>query len=338
VRQLIGRLLVPAGLVALVGGPAFGLFAGARLVKLPVDVSARQVSEGRGMYLDPERDFRVVGPVGLRSIHEVRGDPEAGSSSVAVWNAVDRTFDLDHDRLLPMTSTRYVLDRRSAAGVTCCGVKEQWDGSLLQTFPIGTERVTYRWWDGTAERVVEAKFDAESVVDDLKVYRFTVTVPPLIIDRLDLPREAVGEEGSGPIRLNWWYRSDTELLVEPATGVIVEGSQVAYQWLSDPAGRLKRTVAVTDLTDTPDTVARNVSMAEGYRRALDAVRLWPVLLGPLVAMGLFAAAAARPHRVGAAERRVRRAPVSATRPARQPIPAPGLTPQHALAAPARRPA
>jgi hypothetical protein len=162
-------------------------------------------------------------------------------------------------------------------------------------------------------------------------------VPPLIIDRLDLPREAVGETGSGLIRLNWWYRSDTDLLVEPATGMIVEGSQEAHQWLADAAGQPRRTVAVTNLADTPATVARNIKMAEGYRRALDALRLWPVLLGPLVAMGLFAAAAARPHGEAASRRRARHAPAPAPT-VRRTTAAPRLAPQQALATRSRRPA
>lgn len=336
-RKLIGRLLVPAGLMALVGGPLFGLFAGARLVKLPVGVSARQVSEGRGMYLDPDRGFREVGPVALRNIHEVEGDEASSSSSVVVWNAVDRTFDLDHDRRLDMSTSRYVLDRRSAEGVDCCGADQKRAGALAQTFPVGTKAVTYTWWDGTAARGFPAVFDGETMVDDLTVYRFKVTVPPLIIDRLDLPREAVGETGSGLIRLNWWYRSDTDLLVEPSTGMIVEGSQEAHQWLADAAGQPRRTVAVTNLADTPATVARNIEMTEGYRRALDALRLWPVLLGPLVAMGLFAAAAARPHGEAASRRRARPAPARAPT-VRRTAAAPRLVPQQALATRSRRPA
>ncbi len=290
------------------------------------------------MYLDPDRGFRVVGPVALRNIHEVKGDPSSSSSSVVVWNAVDRTVDLDHHRRLDMATSRYALDRRSATGVNCCGADQNRAGSLAQTFPIGTRAATYTWWDGTAGRGFPAKFAGETTAGDLTVYRFRVTVPPLIIDRLDLPREAIGEPGSGPIRLNWWYRSDTDLLVEPATGVIVEGSQVAYQWLADVAGRTKRTVAVTDLADTPATVARNIELAVGYRRALDALRLWPVLLGPMVAMVLFAAAGARPQWAGVPEPGGTRVPGHAPQVARPAISAPRITPQPALAMRSRRPA
>src|SRR5205823_7489545 len=95
------------------------------------------------------------------------------------------------------------------------------------------------------------------------------------------------------VSLDWWYRSSTDLLVDPPTGIIVDGSQRANQWLADGRGVRRLTVATTRLADDPETVRQHLALAAGYRRALAALRLWPLLVGPLLALALIAVAVVR---------------------------------------------
>jgi hypothetical protein len=114
-----------------------------------------------------------------------------------------------------------------------------------------------------------------------------------VINRVALPAEAIGRSSSADVELDWWYRSVTDLWVEPATGVIVKGSQGADQWLANGEGARRLTVATTSLVDTPKTVAGNLELSAERRNALIARNVWPFVLGPLIAVLLVALDAVR---------------------------------------------
>ena len=177
--------------------------------------------------------------------------------------------------------------------MACCRVGRDRHGALTQAFPPNTKATAYPWWDDTADRVETAAFGGTTNLGGISVYRFDVLVPPVAIDHVDVPAKAAGEAGAGPVSLDWWYRSRTDLLVDPVSGIILKGRQVADQWLADATGTRRLTVATTSLTDTPSTVAANMQLAAAARRPIQARSSWPFLLAPLVAVVLLAAAEAR---------------------------------------------
>jgi Porin PorA len=293
VPNIARRLLITLGVASLVGGPLFGLVLAPRWDAVPNTLPARQVAEGRGTYLVPNRGYRVVGPVRLRNIHRIQPRPADAGSGAVVWAAGDRTVDLDHDRLVDHATTVYALDRRTARSVECCGIETNRHGALTQAFPPGTKPASYPWWDETAQRVFPARFAGRATVDGVPVYVFGVRVAPLGIDRVQVPRAAVGSDAAGQVALDWWYASTTRLWVEPDSGVIVRGTQTADQWLADGAGRRRLTVATTTFTDTPATVRANLAVARQIRAEQQARRTWPVAVGPLLALVLLAGLAVR---------------------------------------------
>ena len=303
VHRIARTTVLSLAVAALIGGPAFSLIAAPRLARLPADIHDRQVAEGSGVYLDPDRRFRVVGPVRLRNVHVLRGEPAAATSGVAVWDTHDQFFDLDHDRKLDDTTARYALDRRTARAVRCCGIEADRKGALVQAFPVGTEKASYPWWDATAERATVARFVGVAQLNGLPVLRFQVAVAPVVIDHVELPPEALHRTGSSPIPLDWWYRSDTTLWVEPVSGVIVKGSQEADQWLANRAGARRLTVATTSLVDTPRTVERNVRYASQLRAPIQARGGWPLVVGPLMALVAVAATLVRSDLLSSPEAR-----------------------------------
>ena len=292
-RDTSGRIVLSLAAAALVGGPFFSLVVAPRLGRLPVEFRDRQVSEGTGVYLDDDRGFSVVGPVRLRNIHDLRGLPESSSSDIAVWVARDRFVDLDHGREVDSATARYALDRTTARSVACCGADQGRDGALVQAFPRHTDRTSYPWWDASAERAFVARFVREESLHGLRLYRFHVSVAPTMINRVAVPPAALGRSGTADVELDWWYRSETDLWVEPATGVIVKGSQQADQWLANSKGSRRLTVATTDLVDTADTVSTNIRRSAEDRSALHAREAWPLVLGPLIAVMLVAVNATR---------------------------------------------
>ena len=136
VRRIARRIVLSLGLVSLVGGPLFSLFAAPRMAGLPYDLPSRQVAQGSGVYLDPSRGYQVIGPVRLRNVHELVPGGDGRRSGVVVWTARDRTTDLDHHRKVNEATATYVLDRRTARSVACCGSDTDRHGSLVQAFPL----------------------------------------------------------------------------------------------------------------------------------------------------------------------------------------------------------
>ncbi|HJP65357.1 MAG TPA: porin PorA family protein [Actinomycetota bacterium] len=288
--NIVRRLLITLGVAAFLGGPLYGLALAPRWDVVPSDLPRQQVAAGRGVYLAPTRGYRVIGPVGLRNIHRVALESEAAA---LVLVARDRTDDLDHRREVDHSTTTYALDPHTARSVMCCGAETDRQGALAQAFPPRTKAESYPWWDGTAQRVVMARFAGEAMLDGRHVYRFDVRVPPIAIDRVAVPRAAVGSDVDGQVALDWWYTSTTRLLVEPASGVIVRGTQSADQWLADGSGTRRLTVATTSFTDTPATVRANLAVADRARSLQQARRTWPLVVGPLLAVALLACVAVR---------------------------------------------
>jgi hypothetical protein len=288
-RRGAGYVLVAVGLVLVFMAPLARWYVAPRVKKLPLDIYNRAVSDGTGSYLDPNKGFAVVGPVKLQDIHIVKGDVSAGSATVAVWDSFDSTLDVENHKELSFSIDRYTFDRRSAEGVDCCGQNQKRTGSLTLTFPFGTQKRGYLWWDTTAEKAFPIAYQGSLVVDGLAVYRFHQTIQPMIINHLTLPGKLVGEPDAQSVTLEWWYRADTDVLVEPVTGAVVKGGQVADQWLADSTGARKLTVATTDFTQDDVTVKSQVDYVKGRLALLQLAQRSLPIFGPILGLILVAA-------------------------------------------------
>jgi hypothetical protein len=283
-RRTFGYVLVSVGLLLLFMAPLARWYVLPRVKKLPTDYYYRAVSDGTGSYLSPTAGFQVIGPVKLQDVHIVRGDVEASSKEVAVWDSFDSTFDVENGHQLSVSVDRYTFDRVTALSVDCCDQNQDRTGSLTLLFPIGAAKHSYPFWDETADQAFPMDYQDTETLAGLTVYHYHQHGGPLIINHLKLPGKLVGTADS-QVDLDWWYTVDTDVWVEPLTGAIIKGSQSADQWLA-LRGERKLTIATTDFTQSDNTVQGIADFVKPQREQLVFVQYYLPLIGPVAGIVL----------------------------------------------------
>lgn len=297
-RRVGGYALITLGLIGLFMSPLARFYVAPRVKKIPTDFYFREVSEGTGTYLNPGAGFEVVGPTPVMNVTIQRGVPSDSTEDVAAWDQLTSLFDPGNHHQITYDIDRLTLRRTDAVGVDCCGENEGRVGTLTALFPIGTKKTTYRFWDFNAKRAFDISYQETTTVDGLTAYRFHQHIDPLQISQLKLPGRLVGLPAEALVELSWWYASDTDIWVEPVTGGILKASQKADQWLEDPAGVRRLTVALIEAGWNDDTVRRAVHDASQQRSQLQLISFGIPVFGPIVGIvfilaGLFLAGGGR---------------------------------------------
>jgi hypothetical protein len=291
-----GVVLVVAGaLVKWVGAPA--------LVKAPLDISSTTVAEGPSkVFVLTQQQVRDVPVVATRV---VTGDKKAGNGSVAVYDEtlclVARGTETD-DRgcasaadpgFIQKTTDRIAFDRVKGTAVPGTKYRAAVNGDtsivhegLGYTFPIGTEKKSYPFFDTIAGKAYPAKFIGTDTIRGMEVYRFQQQVP-----QTDIKIQGL---------LPGTYEGSTTFWVEPTTGVIIKGSQRIVQKFASNGS----TVFDGTLTFTDHTVQKQVDFANSQLTKIGLIRNWiPLALG-VIGLALLAWSAllsARPRRTSATQ-------------------------------------
>jgi hypothetical protein len=278
----VGFVLVFVGLFLLFFGLFERVYAYPRLKKAPLDQYSSPVATGTGTYFNrsPDKLAEVTGAQ-LKNVRIVRGDVNAGTDEVAVWDSFNST-------VITATQERIALDRVTAQSVQCCGENPRHQGLTLK-FPFGTQRTTYQFWDGPAQRALPAAFTREEQLNGLTVYRFEQRIDRLDVGDQDIPGTLAGDPDTPSVQTNIIYSNTKTLWVEPATGIIVKAQQDATQVLETQGGEQVLTLLDAVLTYDEATVDANADdAASGANR----LRLLGTIL-PFAALllGLIAVAA-----------------------------------------------
>jgi Porin PorA len=284
VRRGAGYVLVVLGLFLVFLSPLSAFYITPRVKKLPLDIYDRNISRGTGTYLNPGAGFIDVGPVQLIDDHIVKGDVDAGADHVAVWDSFDSTYDPVNHHQLSYSIDRYALDRKSAITVACCGQSLKHVGSLVLTFPLGTEKRSYPWYDTTAKAAFPMLYRGITHLEGMDLYHFHQRIAPMLINHLTLPGKLVGLPDQPSVRLDWYYSADTDVLVEPHTGAPVKGTQVADQWLQDSSGVRRLTVAKTDFAQDAATVKNLADQAKSLAQQLQLVQFYLPYFGWIIGL------------------------------------------------------
>jgi hypothetical protein len=302
VRRGTGYFLLTLGLIAVFLAPLARFYIVPRVKKVPSDFYFREVSDGTGIYLNPAQNFAEVGPVPVRNVTIQKGDVDASTKTVAVWDQFTSLFDVENHHEITYDIDRLTLEKTTAASVNCCGQNERRTGGLTALFPIGTSKdKRYLFWDDNALKLYPMTYQATETIDGLESYRFHQAVAPLQINHLKLPGTLIGEPKAGSsVDLSWWYQGTTDVWVEPVTGGIVKASQVADQWLEDPEGKRVLTVAKIEAGWNPQTVQSAVDTASSQRKQLQLLQNTVPLAAPvagivLIVVGLILLGVARPR-------------------------------------------
>ena len=285
----VGFVLIFVGLFLLFFGLVERVYAYPRLKKAPLDQYASPVATGTGTYFNrsPDKLAEVTG-ARLSNKRIVRGDVGAGTDDVAVWDSFNSTIDTADNGVITATQERIALDRVTAQSVQCCGENPRHQGLTLK-FPFGTEKTTYQFWDGPAQRALPAAYTRTEKLNGVTVYRFEQRIDRLDVGDQEIPGSLAGDPETPSVQTNIVYSNLKTLWVEPATGIIVKAQQDATQVLETQGGEQVLTLLDAVLTYDDATVGRNADdAASGANR----LRLLGTIL-PLVALflGLVALAA-----------------------------------------------
>ena len=285
----VGFVLVFVGLFLLFFGLFDRVYIYPRLKKAPLDQYSQPVATGTGSYFNRSPDkLREIEGAQLKNLRTVRGDRDAGSDEIAVWDSFNSTIDTADQGVITATQERIALDRVTGQSVQCCGENPRHQGLTLK-FPFDTRKTTYQFWDGPAQRALPAAFTRTERINGVTVYRFEQRIDQLDIGDQDIPGTLAGEPATPSVSTDIVYSNVKTLWVEPATGIIVKAQQDVTQVLRTPGGEEVLTLIDAVLTYDDATVDTNADdAAEGANQLR--------LLGTIVpiaalALGLVALAA-----------------------------------------------
>jgi len=284
----VGFVLVFVGLFLLFFGVVERVYAYPRLKKAPLDQYSQPVATGTGTYFNRSPDkLKEITGAQLKNVRTVRGHVKAGTDEVAVWDSFNSTVDTADQGVITATQERIALDRVTAQSVQCCGENPRHQGLTLK-FPFDTEKTTYQFWDGPAQRALPAAFTRTEKLNGLTVYRFEQRIDRLDVGDQDIPGTLAGEPDTPSVQTNIIYSNTKTLWVEPATGIIVKAQQDATQVLETQGGEQVLTLLDAVLTYDEATVdgnADDASSGANRLRLLGTVLPFAALLLGLVAVG-----------------------------------------------------
>ncbi len=275
-RRVLGVVALALGVLLIVGAALVKWVAAPALIKIPLDVDSVTVSEGGAQVFVLSQ--QTVASVPVVATRAVRGDKAAGTSSVAVWNETlclrsstsgapdrDGCVSATDPGFLQKTTDRVAFDRKSALPVnearfkaTVNGVPVVHDG-LGYTFPLGTKKQTYPFFDTVLNKSFPMTFVDTEKVNGLSVYKFAQTVP-----ESDIKINSILPGRYSNVRTVW---------VEPTTGVIVKGSEQIVQKFAATGGTaFNGTIVFNDAT-----VKQQVKYAKDHITQINVVRTWAPL-------------------------------------------------------------
>lgn len=284
-RRALGVVLVAVGTFLIVGAVAVPLYVAPALVKVPLDQKSVTVSKAENAtVLDFKTQSERTG-VDLTATRAVRGDVPTGKPvDRAVWDVGLRVVD-EAGTEIAVSTDRVALDRRTAEAVSCCeedvnGTPFKHEG-LTYTFPFGTKKTTYQYFDNTVRRAYPATYVGTERVQGLTVYKFQMTIDPVKISEIKVPGKMLGS--TEPIATAERYYANTRTLwVEPQSGVIVRGQEEQVQTLRNSEGADKLTIVRATLGFTDDTQKQQAKVARDARFKINLLTLVaPLVLGIL---------------------------------------------------------
>jgi len=281
----VGFVLVFVGLFLLFFGLFDRVYIYPRLKKAPLDQYSQPVATGTGSYFNRSPDkLREIDGAQLKNLRTVRGDRDAGSDEIAVWDSFNSTIDTADQGVITATQERIALDRVTGQSVQCCGENPRHQGLTLK-FPFDTRKTTYQFWDGPAQRALPAAFTREERINGVTVYRFEQRIDQLDIGDQGIPGALAGDPATPSVQTDVIYSNVKTLWVEPATGIIVKAQQDVSQVLETLDGRPVLTALDALLAYDDATVkanARDASDGASQLRLLSTILPIGALAGGVV--------------------------------------------------------
>jgi hypothetical protein len=240
-RKVAGLVALGLGAFLLVSALLLKVYAYPALAKVPLDQYSKSVSQGSNMEAFYVSDLETKSGLTLTSTRFVKADQaaqEKQGDNTAVWDSFVRSTD-DQGTVLSATVQRVAMDRTTGMAVQCCDTyvaaseeaadrtPTKYEG-LVFKFPFNAEKKTYKWWDGTLLKTVDAQYVRSEKLfgTDVNVYRMVIPATPYT--QQEIPASLANDDPSatGNVTVDRVYENTRTLWVEPNTGIIVKGEEV----------------------------------------------------------------------------------------------------------------
>lgn len=276
--RTVGLGLLAVGAFLLAGALIIPLLLAPALIKLPLDEKALAVANGTGVSFFDVGHQQQLQDLTAVARQKVLGHPDApgAGDDVAVWEK-GTVLKSSDGTVLTASSFQVCLNRTTALSVPCESttvdghVGAHIDG-LTMTFPIGTKKATYPFYDSTAGKAFPARFSGVETKGGLEVYRFDMTVPETVVQTTQVPGTMAGTGTPGNVAADFVYSNSRSYWVEPTSGLIVSTEQHPKEVVRGPGGATGATLLAGTITADPSTVSEAVQSAKDKRFQITLLR------------------------------------------------------------------
>jgi hypothetical protein len=267
VKRVLGLVLLGLGAFLLVLAPLARFYVYPSVAKAPLDVYSQGTSLGPGSTVlsigsllsggDPEVQTDIS------STRTTRGDVEASTDDLAVYDSFSNTTDSDGETLTASVE-RVGFDRFTGeADPDFEHTVDSGDGpepvayeGQVFKMPFDTQQTDYPWWDGSIQQATPMVFESVEDINGLRTYKYVQTIEPTKIADLDVPGSVVGSD-EDEVTLDRVYSNTRTIWIEPNTGAVIKGQeeQDAYAELD---GERLFTITQADVGYSDEAIQANV--------------------------------------------------------------------------------
>lgn len=290
-RRVTGFILAGLGAFLIVVAVLLPTFIVNKVIKFPINTYVVTTLTGANVsYFSPSLVRPVTGAT-MRVTDTVKGDPNASTSSTAVWNEFTYLYDVTNAKVFQYSSRRAAFDRRTSQLVTCCGANIDGNSSIHQTgvsgyvWPIGSQKITYDVFDTTLHKPMPYTYGGTATISGISAYRYVEQVPPTRAGSQTLPGSLVGS-AQPSLTLPEYYTATNTDWVDPVTGAILKVTQTQQLNVRDATGAHNLLLFDGRLAMTPKSIQAAVNLDKSGRSKINLL----TIVVPLVA-GLLGLAA-----------------------------------------------
>jgi hypothetical protein len=238
--------------------------------------------------------LKVLTGINLVATNTTRGDTQASTANVAVWDTFTSIRDPDSGADVQVQGRRMAFDRRSGELVNCCSASVDQDTTVKQSglgllWPIGmVQQRTYAYFDQTTKQAWPMEFAGEEQIAGLPTYRFVQHIPQTslgLIAGASAQLFGMDKRKKGNTKVERLYRATVTMWVDPRTGIPVSQREQVTSSARAVDGAGSVILADADLRTSAADQQALVKVSDGYAWKFAAMRNW-IPVGSLI-FGLF---------------------------------------------------
>jgi hypothetical protein len=299
-RKIVGLVAIGLGVFLLVLAPLSKWVVAPRVQVAPLgctDTSAicqdrvnLSPSTGTATTLFDPATLSELSNVPLTAMERVRADVPAshGDNNLTVYDE-SQTVNRGDGTLVAADTMRIPFNGTTSQMISCCNGNV--DGTAIVDysginplkFGFDVQQKTYLYFDRTINKATAMVFQDAETIDGVSVYKFVQTIQPTRIGTLEVPGNLIGSVAASVFAPEY-YSNIRTVWVEPATGVIVKGSEQQKETLRDITGADKLTLIEATLGFTDANVKASADAASKAASQLGLIKTTIPIVGLILGL------------------------------------------------------